>query len=114
MADGVDRSTALIAVELVPVAGMRALEADDAGAALARRIAMDVGEPPFVADAAAVREQPRHPAFRRVAQAPDDQVDVVSAWRGGRGGSTSLRSMTVTLMSPPGLQLWIAVHRTAS
>jgi len=38
---------------------------------------MDVGETPFIADTAAVREQPRHPAFRRVAQATDDKVDVI-------------------------------------
>src|SRR5690606_35104371 len=47
--DGADRSAALIAVEVDPVAGVSTAERDDAGAYLSRRVALDVGEPPLVA-----------------------------------------------------------------
>ena len=81
--DGAERAAALVAVEIVPVAGMLALERDDAAALLARRRALDVGEPPFIADAAAVREQPRHPGLRRCAQLGDDGIEVVAfQWPG--------------------------------
>ena len=70
------RPAALAAVEVDPVAGVIALQRDDAGALLARRIALDVGEPPFVADPPAVREQPWHPAVGGVAQPRDDRIEV--------------------------------------
>ena len=60
---------------------------------LARRVALDVGEPPFVADAPAVREEPRHPGLRRVAQARDDRRRGRNARALGRSGATSLRSI---------------------
>ena len=77
---------AIAAVEIVPVAGVLALQRDDAGALLARRCALDVGEPPFVAHAAAVREQPRHPGLRGCAQPGDDGVEVVADLVRGRIG----------------------------
>ena len=79
--DRAERTAALTAVEIVPVAGVLALQRDDAAALLARRRTLDVGEPPFVADAAAVGEQPRHPDLRGRAQPGDDGVEVVADLR---------------------------------
>lgn len=76
--DGADRAAALIAVEVDPVAGMRPAQGDDAGAHLARRIAPDIGQPPFVARPAPKREEPWHPMLRGLAQALDDQVEIVA------------------------------------
>ena len=53
--DGVDRPAAVAGFEVVPVARVRSGQLDDAGAVSARGIAADVGEPPLIADAPAVR-----------------------------------------------------------
>ena len=86
--DRAERTTALAAVEIVPVAGVLALQRDDAAALLARRIALDIGKPPLVARPAAVGEKPRHPGFRGRAQPGDDGVEVVAdlrrKWMGAR------------------------------
>ena len=72
------RPAALASVEVDPVAGVRALERDNAGAVLARRIAADVGEPPLVAVAPAVRKMPRHPVLGGVTEPADDLVEIVA------------------------------------
>ena len=76
--NGADRPTAVIAVEVDPVAGMRPAQRDDAGARVARCGAPDVREAPLVARAPAVRKQPRHPRLSGLAQSLDDQVQVVA------------------------------------
>ena len=82
--DGVDRPAAVAGLEVVPVAGVWATELDDAGAVPPWRVAADVGEPPLIADAAAVREDLRHPRRGRAAQPGDDRFEIV-ARRAGRG-----------------------------
>ena len=93
--DGVDRPAAVAGLEVVPVAGVRAAQLDDAGAVPPRSVAADVGEPPLVADAAAVREERAAPRSR-----PSRAARRRS--RRGRGaagsratGATSLRSIIV-------------------
>ncbi|MFO1140833.1 MAG: hypothetical protein U1E59_00330 [Amaricoccus sp.] len=70
--DGIDRPAAVAGLEVVPVAGVRSAQLDDAGAAPPRCIPADVGEPPLVADpaarsgrATAPRSRPRRAARRR-------------------------------------------------
>ena len=79
--DRAKRATALSTVEVVPVAGVLALQRDDAGALLARSIAADIGEPPLVADTASVGKMPWHPGLCRRAQEGHDGVEVVADLR---------------------------------
>ena len=76
--DGADRAAALIAVEVDPVTGMGAAQRDDAGSHLARRIAPDVGQPPFVAGPATVRKETRHPCLGGLAQTMHDEIEIVA------------------------------------
>jgi hypothetical protein len=72
------RTAAIIAVEVDPVARMRAAQRNDAGAGVPRRITPDVGEAPLVAGAAAARKEVGHPVRGSLAQTFDDQVEIVA------------------------------------
>src|SRR5581483_6463500 len=72
----VDGSAALAAVKIDPVPGMLAGERNDAGAVLARRIASDIGKPPFIAYPPAVLEMSRHPMLGGRTQPRDDFIEI--------------------------------------
>ena len=76
--NGTDRPATLIAVKVNPVSGMLPAQGDDAGAGVARRITANIRQPPFIADALAVREQPRHPSLGRFTQTQYDQVQIIA------------------------------------
>ena len=75
--DRVDGTAALVAVEVMPVACMRSLEADDAGSGAPRFGTPDVGKPPLIADAPAIGKQPRHPFLCSLPQPAHNQIKVV-------------------------------------
>src|SRR5690606_23820212 len=74
--DRADRTATCAAVEVVPVAGMIALERDHARAGPARSIATNVGETPFVAAPPPVWEQVRHPCVGARTQTRDNRIEV--------------------------------------
>ena len=57
---------------------MRPAQRNDAGTGVARRIAPDIGETPFVADTLAVWKETGHPCFCGLAQSLDNQVQIVA------------------------------------
>jgi hypothetical protein len=63
-------------VEVDPVASVLAGKRNYTRAVLARRGALDIGEPPFIAHPPTIREQPRNPLLGAIAQTRDDSIEV--------------------------------------
>jgi len=80
----VERTAALAAIVIVPIAGVRALKRNHAGAVLARGASGNVGQAPDVAVSATIGKMLRHPGFCGRAQAGDDRVEIVAAMVHGR------------------------------
>ena len=74
----------MAAIEVDPVSGMFPRQGNDAGTVLSRRVATDVGKPPFITRATAVWEILGNPRLGGIAKPSDDNIQIVANRRGPR------------------------------